>query len=302
MLWENELANYKAYLQLERSLSDNSIDAYLSDTQKIVQYLLLLDKPLTINEIDVTVLREFLFYLAKLGLSERSQARILSGMKSFFKFLVIDNQIEKDPTDLLEAPRLLLKLPTVLTVEEIDLLLSKIDLSIPEGIRNLAIIETLYSCGLRVSELLNLKISELYFHHQYIKVTGKGNKERLVPIGQKAISDINNYIIFYRNQLNIHTKFSDYLFLNRRGSPLTRVMIFTITKQLAALSGLPKNVSPHTFRHSFATHLVEGGADLRSVQEMLGHETIITTEIYTHIDQNYLSETIKSYHPRSINK
>jgi integrase/recombinase XerD len=239
-------------------------------------------------------------FITELGMSERSQARIVSGLKSFFRFLILDEQIEADPTQLIEAPKLGRKLPVVLSVEEIDAIQAAIDLSTNEGHRNKAIIETLYSCGLRVSELIDLRLSHLHAEQAYIKVIGKGQKERLVPISQKALNDINFYIKGYRNHMDVIDKSAqDIVFLNRRGKKLTRVMIFTIVKQLVQAADIQKNVSPHTFRHSFATHLVEGGADLRVVQEMLGHESILTTEIYTHLDRTFLQETLMMYHPRS---
>jgi len=233
------------------------------------------------------------------GISPRTQARIISGIKSFYKFLLIEEKVEKDPTALLEAPRVGRKLPEILTVEEIDTVINAVDTRKPEGQRNKAILETLYSCGLRVSELIDLKISNLFFESGFVKIEGKGNKERLVPISTKAIKEINLYLGEYRRTLKIHPSHEDILFLNRRGKKLSRVMIFTIIKNITKKLNIAKNISPHTFRHSFATHLIDGGANLRAVQEMLGHESIITTEIYTHLDKEYLKNTITQYHPRT---
>lgn len=297
--WKDEIRGFKAFLKIEKSLSVNSILAYVNDLGKLIQFIEIQGLNLSPKDIDSKHLKHFLEWITELGISARSQARIISGIKAFYFYLLLTDKITKNPTELIESPRLGRKLPVVLTIEEIDELLLAIDVSKPEGHRNRAIIETLYSCGLRVSELLELKISEMFFNHGYIKVIGKGNKERLIPIGKKAISEINYYFDNYRKTLKIARGFEDYLFLNRRGKKLTRVMIFTIVKNLAAEIELQKNISPHTFRHSFATHLVDGGADLRAVQEMLGHESIITTEIYTHLDQAYLHDTITQFHPRA---
>jgi len=242
----------------------------------------------------------FLKYITELGLGARTQARILSGLKAFYKFLILENEIQVDPTELIESPKLGRKLPDVLSIEEIDTILNGIDRSTPEGERNRAMLEVLYSCGLRVSELITLQISNIYFAEGFIRITGKGDKERLVPIGGQAIKHLNLYLNQVRVHQPIQAEFTDFAFLNRRGKGLTRVMIFTIIKNLVTAVGIDKTVSPHTFRHSFATHLVEGGADLRAVQEMLGHESITTTEIYTHLDRSYLKQTILDYHPRSI--
>ncbi len=299
-IWDERLRGFKAYLKLERSLSDNSIDAYLNDTEKLKEFVCNISKSgVEPEQVDMDLLQEFFGYLYKLGINERSQARILSGIKAFYKYLLLNDMIDKNPTALFETPRFPKKLPEVLTVEEIDKLIDAIDLSKPEGHRNRAMIETLYSCGLRVSELVNLKVSGLFFDEGFIKITGKGNKERLVPIGKRAIKEINLYIESYRNALTIHPDYSDILFLNRRGKQLTRNMVFLIIKDLAQKAGIHKNISPHTLRHSFATHLIEGGADLRSVQQMLGHESIITTQIYTHLTAEYLRDVILSYHPHS---
>ena len=283
---------------MEKGLSPNSLVAYISDIEKLIQYLELHEVQEELHELVPEQLHNFLVWIVGLGLSARSQARILSGLKSFYRYLLLEDLVEKDPTALLEGPRLGRKLPEVLSLDEIDLLLSLIDLSKPEGRRNKAMLEVLYSCGLRVSELVGLKISNIFRTDGFIRIIGKGDKERLVPVSDRALKEIDFYMPD-RNSLVIQSGSEDILFLNRRGRMLTRVMIFTIIKELTKASGIKKNVSPHTFRHSFATHLVEGGADLRAVQEMLGHESIITTEIYTHLDREYLREAIISFHPRS---
>jgi len=299
MDWSDYLKDFRTFLKLEKSLSKNSVEAYYADISKLVQYLEFKSLDIQPENIKPEHLRGLLEWINEMGAGARTQARIVSGIKAFYRFLLIEDKIVEDPTELLETPKIGRKLPDILSVEEIDKLLTGIDLSKPEGHRNLAIIEVLYSCGLRVSELTELKLTNIYLDKGFIRVTGKGDKERLVPIGGKAIREINNYIP-YRNSLETIEKDSrDILFLNRRGKKLTRVMIFTIIKTLAKTTGLKKHVSPHTFRHSFATHLIEGGADLRAVQEMLGHESILTTEIYTHLDREYLRNTIISYHPRS---
>jgi len=298
MNWDVTITDFIGFLKLEKSLSLNSIEAYKRDVKHFVNFINY--KKLNLNPEDVALndIENFINYVNTLAINPRSQARMISGIRAYFKFLILNDYINTDPTLLLEMPRIGRKLPVFLNIEEIDKLISTIDLSKAEGHRNKAIIETLYSCGLRVSELTELKISNLYFDEEFIKVIGKGNKERLVPISKKAVRDINYYFEKSRNHQQIQKGFENYVFLNRRGKKLTRVMIFTIIKELCAISGIKKNVSPHTFRHSFATHLVEGGADLRAVQEMLGHESIITTEIYTHLDRQYLKETILKYHPR----
>lgn len=298
MDWKPTLRDYEGFLKLEKGLSANSIEAYLRDINKLLQYLELLEIEADPKDLNHKQLHDFLVWISELGLSARSQARMLSGLKAFFHYLLIEDLIEKNPTALLEGPKLGRKLPEVLSVTEIDLLLSKIDLSKPEGQRNKAMLETLYSCGLRVSELIGLKISNIYRAEGFIRIIGKGDKERLVPVSLRALKEIDFYLPD-RNALHIQPDSEDILFLNRRGKMLTRVMVFTIIKDLAKAAGIQKNISPHTFRHSFATHLVEGGADLRAVQEMLGHESITTTEIYTHLDREYLREAIISYHPRS---
>ncbi len=298
MEWEGQIKGYKGFLKLEKGLSENSIQAYLSDVGKLRQYLDLHELTTGATELDHDTLRSFLMWIAELGLSAKSQARVLSGLKAFFRYLLLEDLIEKDPSALLEGPRLGRKLPEVLSVPEIDRILDKIDLSKPEGRRNKAMLETLYSCGLRVSELVGLKISGIFRAEGFVRIIGKGDKERLVPFSARALKEIDLYMPD-RNSLTIKPGHEDILFLNRRGKMLTRNMVFIIIKELAQAAGIKKTVSPHTFRHSFATHLVEGGADLRAVQEMLGHESITTTEIYTHLDREYLREAIISFHPRS---
>ncbi|KAA6349943.1 Tyrosine recombinase XerD [termite gut metagenome] len=291
------IKRYRQYLMLEKSLSKNTLEAYMTDLDKLLSYLLL--EGIDIFDVALDDLQHFVAGLHDIGIHARSQARIISGIRSFFHFLIINDYLETDPCELLEGPRIGFKLPEVLTVEEIDTLISCIDLSKSEGQRNRAIIETLYSCGLRVSELINLKLSGLYFDEGFIKVEGKGSKQRLVPISQKAIKEITLYFID-RNQLTIQKGCEDFVFLNRNGRNLTRIMIFYIIKGLAKAAGITKIISPHTFRHSFATHLLEGGANLRAIQCMLGHESIATTEIYTHIDRNRLRAEIIEHHPRNI--
>ena len=302
MNWEKSIKEFESYLKLEKSLSKNSIEAYDDDIRKLVQFLELRQDRASPEEITLTQLREFVKWISELGLNPRSQARIASGIKAFYNFLLQEDYMNTSPASLLEAPRIGRKLPSVLAVEEIDALIAAIDLSKPEGQRNKAIIETMYSCGLRVSELTDMKISNLFFDEGFVKITGKGNKERLVPISPRAIKEIEQYKNYYRNHLDIKKGHENILFLNRRGKKLTRVMVFTIIKNLASIAEITKIISPHTLRHSFATHLVEGGADLRAVQEMLGHESITTTEIYTHLDREYLRETILQFHPRSLKR
>lgn len=298
MNWQQATDAFADYLRLERSMSKNTLEAYQNDVSKLVQFLEInrLDRlPIQIQEQDI---EQFLAYLYDLNVAPHTQARVLSGIKAFYKFLILQNQLEQDPTQLIAAPKLTRKLPDVLTVDEIERLCEAIDHSSPEGMRNRAIIETLYSSGLRVSELINLTTNNLYFDIGFLKVVGKGNKQRFVPIGQSAIKHIQLYMDHIRNQLSIAKGNDQFVFLNRRGKQLTRVMVYTIVKRLAGEAGIIKKVSPHTFRHSFATHLVEGGADLRAVQEMLGHESITTTEIYTHLDMSYLKQVITDFHPR----
>jgi integrase/recombinase XerD len=296
-MWEPYKKGFKAYLQLERSLSDNSVEAYLSDIEKLTAYLQLTSTLKTPSELELGDLQAFIKWIAELGMTQASQARIISGTRAFYKYCLLEDITQNDPTALLEAPKLKRQLPDVLSFGEIENIIAQIDLSTAEGGRNKAILETMYSCGLRVSEVVNLKLSQLYLDVGFIRVVGKGNKERLVPIGSSAIK----YITIYRKNIRIHLPVQqgeeDILFLNRRGKRLTRVMIFLIIKDLVKKAGITKNISPHTFRHSFATHLVEGGADLRAVQEMLGHESITTTEIYTHLDREFLRKTLEQFHP-----
>lgn len=296
-MWESYKKGFRAWLQLEKSLADNSVAAYLRDIDKLTDFLLATNKMMPPGEIELADLEKFVQWINELGMTASSQSRIISGLRSFYTFCLLEQISAIDPTVLLEAPKQKRVLPDVLGFDEIENIIAQIDLSKPEGGRNKAILETLYSCGLRVTELVNLKLSCLYLDIGFVKVTGKGNKERLVPIGSDAIK----YINIYKNDIRVHITIKpgqeDFLFLNRRGSQLTRVMIFVILKDLAKKAGIKKNISPHTFRHSFATHLVEGGADLRAVQEMLGHESITTTEIYTHLNREYLRDTLQQFHP-----
>ena len=296
-MWDAYKKGYKAWLQLEKSLSDNSVEAYLRDIDKLTDFLQATGAMKTPDAIELKDLQTFLQWIGQLGLEATSQARILSGIRSFYKFCYIEQIVKKDPTTLLESPKLKRALPDVLSFEEIEAIIGQIDLSKPEGGRNKAILETMYSCGLRVSEVVNLRISGLYLDVGFIRVIGKGDKERLVPIGSDAIKYIRIYQRDIRTHIRLKPGNEDILFLNRRGSTLSRQMIFLLLKDLVTLAGIKKNISPHTFRHSFATHLVEGGADLRAVQEMLGHESITTTEIYTHLDREYLRETLHRFHP-----
>lgn len=300
MDWSSASNGFKNYLRLEKSLSKNSIEAYIRDVKTFVEFADSLPHQPGPLKVEMGDVKKFLKSLYEIGLSASTQARMLSGLRAFFKYLLLEDLISKSPVELLESPKIGRKLPDTLEFEEVEELISAIDLSHPQGTRNKAIIETLYSCGLRVSELVNLEISNLYFDDGFIRVIGKGDKERLVPIGQSAIKYINHYFEQDRNHMEPKDGQEDFLFLNRRGSKLTRVMIFTILKDLATAAGIKKNISPHTLRHSFATHMVQGGADLRAVQEMLGHSSITTTEIYTHLDRNYLKSEILSHHPRSL--
>ena len=297
-MWEQNIKDFIAWLKIEKSLSTNTIEAYMGDLNKLLVYLQLIGSTATPQEVTPAMLSDFLVYIGEQGMQARSQARMLSGIRAFYKYLLMDNLIDADPTRLVDYPKIGRQLPDVLTVQEIDALLGAIDLSLPEGQRNKAMLETMYSCGLRVSELVGLHLSDLFFKEGFIKVKGKGSKERLIPISAKAIHEISLYMPD-RTKLEIARGHEDFLFLNRRGKALSRVMVFTIIKNLAAAIDLQKTISPHTFRHSFATHMVEGGADLRAVQEMLGHESILTTEIYTHLDRSFLRETIVEFHPRS---
>jgi len=296
--WERYIKNFVSFLKIEKGLAENSVLAYQRDVQKLMDFAI--DRNLKTEELSTSDLKSFLFVLHELGLSARSQARIISGIKQFFHFLILENELQNDPSELLEMPKIGQKLPEFLTIEEIDELMEAIDLSKNEGLRNRAILETLYSCGLRVSELTNLRFSDLFFEEGFIRVIGKGNKERLVPASPSVQEEIAIYKQETRNHQTIKPGNENIVFLNRRGAKLTRVMIFTIIKDLANTIGLKKTISPHTFRHSFATHLIEGGANLRAIQEMLGHESITTTEIYTHLDQRFLKEAILSFHPRNM--
>ncbi|HIK63053.1 MAG TPA: site-specific tyrosine recombinase XerD [Flavobacteriales bacterium] len=297
MSWDTSIKGFKSYLQIERSLSDNSVQAYTRDVKKFANYAI----PLDLSELKITRenISNFLSEIKDEGISSRSQARIISGIKTFYKYLIMEDYLKVNPTELIESPRIGLKLPDTLSLIEIDNLIAGVDLSNKQGERNRAILETLYSCGLRVSELINLQLSNTHFKQGYLKVIGKGDKERLAPIGDRAIKYLTIYINEVRNHQEIKKGHEDFVFLNNRGGKLTRVMIFLIIQKLAEQIGLKKKISPHTFRHSFATHLIEGGADLRAVQEMLGHESITTTEIYTHLDKEYLRSNIIQFHPRS---
>ena len=296
-MWEPYKKGFKAYLQLEKSLADNSVEAYLRDIEKLTQYLLLTDSAKSPSDINLADLQQFTKWIGSLGMTATSQARIISGIKSFYKYCLLENITEGDPTTLLEAPKLKRILPDTLSFEEIENIIEQIDLSKPEGGRNKAMLELLYSCGLRVTELVNLKISQLYFDVDFIRVIGKGDKERLIPVGRSAIKYVNIYLKNIRIHIPVKPGSEDIVFLNRRGAKLSRVMVFLIIKDLAKKAGITKIISPHTFRHSFATHLVEGGADLRAVQEMLGHESITTTQIYTHLDREFLRKTLEKFHP-----
>ncbi|MDR0792110.1 MAG: site-specific tyrosine recombinase XerD [Chitinophagaceae bacterium] len=298
-MWQQYKKGFKSYLQLEKSLSENSVEAYLRDVDKLTQYLETNQSSLSPTDIDLNTLQQFIKWIGELGMTATSQARTISGIRGFFKYCLTEEIIKSDPSILLELPKLKRALPDVLSFEEIEKIIAQIDLSKSSGVRDKAILETLYSCGLRVSEVINLKISCLYLDIGFVRVTGKGNKERLIPIGSDAIKHIKIYKDTIRVHQPIQKGYEDILFLNRNrlGKSLSRVMIFYVIKDLAAKASINKNISPHTFRHSFATHLVEGGADLRAVQEMLGHESIITTEIYTHLDRDYLRDTLRRYHP-----
>ncbi len=297
--YEKILLKYRQYLKLERSLSENTVEAYLTDLDKLLAYLTL--EGIDITDVTLQDLENFSAGLHDIGIHPRSQARILSGIRSFFRFLTLDDYIRQDPSELLESPQIGRHLPDVLTVEEIDALIGAIDQTTPEGQRNRAILETLYSCGLRVSELCNLKLSDLYLNEGFIKVEGKGSKQRLVPISPRAINELKNYFV-ERGNAKIKPEYEDFVFISRFGKNISRIMVFHIIKELADRIGLKKSISPHTFRHSFATHLLEGGANLRAIQAMLGHESIGTTEIYTHIDRNMLRQEIIEHHPRNKKK
>jgi integrase/recombinase XerD len=299
MNWSESKKGYENFLRIEKSLSPNSVSAYVNDINKLIVFVEEHYPNLTPETVKLAQLRKFVEWMNEKGISPRTQARTISGIKSFYKFLLIEEAVENDPTTLVESPRIGRKLPEILTDDEINALIEAIDVTKAEGLRNKAILETLYSCGLRVSELVDLKISNLHFEQEFLRIAGKGERERLVPISKRAIEDIKKYLVNSRKKLTIEKGFENIVFLNRRGKKLSRVMIFTIIKNLADKIKLEKNISPHTFRHSFASALVQGGADLRTVQEMLGHESILTTEIYAHLDKEYLKDTVNKYHPRS---
>ncbi|GHE61638.1 MULTISPECIES: site-specific tyrosine recombinase XerD [Roseivirga] len=299
MAWDIYIQEYENYLKLERSLSPNSVEAYVRDVTKFKQFLELNNSEKTAQQVTMVELQNFVEFINELGMSAYSQARIISGLKSFYKFLVYEGGLETDPTELLESPKLGRKLPDTLSVEEIDQILAAIDHSTPEGMRNRAMLETLYSSGLRVSELTGLRLSNVHFDVGFLRILGKGSKERLVPVGREALKYIRLYMEEVRVHLDIKHGHETFMFLNRNGKQLSRQMVFIMIKNLVQKAGIKKAISPHTFRHSFATHLIEGGADLRAVQEMLGHESITTTEIYTHLDRDYLRQVIQEFHPRS---
>lgn len=299
MNWPFALQSFRDYLLLERSMSSNTIEAYLNDVGKFVQWLDLEDRKLSPLSVKADDLTQFILWANQLGLEATTQARLISGLRAFYKYLLVEDLLDDDPTELLESPRMRRKMPEVLSVYEIQAMLQSVDLSDPQGQRNRAMLEILYACGLRVSELVNLKLTQLFLDAGFLKVIGKNNKERLVPIGGEAVKYLRIYLENVRNlQTNLKKEAENVVFLNRRGGKLSRVMVFLLVKEFAAKAGVQKTISPHTFRHSFATHLVEGGADLKAVQDMLGHESITTTEIYTHLDTEYLKETIYLYHPR----
>ena len=295
MNWSDAINDFNDYLKIERGFSVNSISSYKEDIYKFNKFIDNSKSPLEVSSDDI---KEFLQKISK-GMNSSSQSRIISGLRSFFEFLIFEKYISQNPLRLIDSPKISRKLPDTLSIEEIDLLISNLDLSKEQGERNLAIIELLYGCGIRVSELVNLKISDLFFNENFIKVTGKGNKQRLIPIGNITKQNVNNYLQNSRNKIKVVSAFNDHVFLNRRGKNLTRAMIFTIVKNLAKKANFSKSISPHTFRHSFATHLLENGADLRTIQQLLGHESITTTEIYMHLDNKYLSEALNKFHPRA---
>ncbi len=299
MNWDQYITQFQNHLRLERSLSENSVEAYVHDVVKLKQFIEISNLKVNPTEIKTSQIHEFLAWVGELGMTPHTQARVLSGLKAFFKYLLEEELISDNPTHLIEGPKIGRKLPDILSVQEIDNLFSAIDLSSPEGARNRAMLETLYSSGLRVSELVNLKLNNIYFDIGFLRIFGKGSKERLVPIGRQALKYVKIYVGEIRIHISVKQGHENFVFLNRWGKQLTRVMVFTIIKNLARKTGLKKSISPHTFRHSFATHLIEGGADLRAVQEMLGHESITTTEIYTHLDRDYLRQVINEFHPRS---
>lgn len=299
MSWKADIAGFKNYLRLEKSLSANSVDAYVHDVEKLCQFLDYKKNPVSSTELKTADIRDFIQWISELGMSAKSQARILSGLRAFYKYLLLENIVNSDPTELIDGPKTARELPDTLDVEEIEKILNTIDRSTPDGERNRAMLEVLYGCGLRVSEIVELRISRIHESESFISVIGKGNKERLIPIGQTALKHIAIYRDKIRSHITPKKGEEDILFLSKFGKRLSRVMVFLIIKKLAAYAGIRKKISPHTFRHSFATHLVEGGADLRAVQEMLGHASITTTEIYTHIDRRFLKEQVMKFHPRS---
>ncbi len=299
MNWETLIKQFKHYLQLERSLASNSVEAYVHDIVKLREFLDISNIAVSPLKLEQGHIQLFLRYINDLGLSAHSQSRMLSGIKAFYKFLLLEEMLQKDPSELVEGPKLGRKLPDTLDYHEIETMFGTIDLSRPEGLRNRAMLETLYSSGLRVSELVGLKITNVYFDMGFLKILGKGDKERMVPIGREALKYVRTYVDDVRVHVPIDKASENIVFLNRRGKQLSRVMVFMLIKDLAVKAGIHKTISPHTFRHSFATHLIEGGADLRAVQEMLGHESITTTEIYTHLDRDYLKQVVKEFHPRS---
>lgn len=297
-MWANEIKQFKIYLRLEKSLSPNSIEAYIHDVKKLDDFLNKNSTNVAVKDVEKKHIENFLKLLVELGIENSTQARVLSGIKNFFSFLQLEKMINTDPCELIDAPKLSRKLPDILNAEEIDSILNGIDLSLPEGPRDKCMIELLYACGLRVSELITLKISNIYFEQNFIRIIGKGNKERLVPMGKNTVKKLKNYLECYRKNINESPVFKDYFFLNRFGKKISRITAFHIIKKWSNHAGIKKSVSPHTLRHSFATHLIENGADLRAVQEMLGHESITTTEIYTHLDRKFLTDTIRKFHPR----
>lgn len=299
MNWQSYTKGFKAYLKLEQSLAKNSVAAYLADVDKLLQFLDAAKREKSPSEVSTQDIKDLLAWVNQLGMLGTSQARMISGLKAFFKYLVLEDVISSSPCETIEAPRTIRKLPDVLTLTEINQLIDSLDLSKPENIRNKAMLEVMYGSGLRVSELVNLKLSNYFSELEFLKITGKGNKERLVPMGASAIKHLEIYLTTIRNSAKIKPGNEDYIFLNRLGTKLSRIMVFMIIKDLAKVIGLHKTISPHTFRHSFATHLIEGGADLRAIQEMLGHQSITTTEIYTHLDSAFLKQTITQFHPRS---
>lgn len=299
MSWKSHINGFRSFLQIEKSLSTNSVSAYESDLEKLLQFLEVKGKKVSPKKIQSKDIREFMQWIALMGLSAKSQSRILSGIKAFFRYLILEDELKHNPTDLIEAPKVGRKLPDTLSREEVITFLESVDLSHPQGERNRAMLEVLYGCGLRVSELINLKLTDWHQNEGFVKVIGKGNKQRLAPIGSIAEKHLTTYLQQIRSHQKRVKGHENFIFLNRNGKQLSRVMVFYIIKDLAIKNNIQKKISPHTFRHSFATHLIEGGADLRAVQEMLGHESITTTEIYTHLDRDYLKEAIITHHPRT---